>query len=94
MDSNGQTIGYALACVSTGGPVTNVTWTRDSEVVTEGAESVLDDQVTSQYTHTLTVTGRLEATYTCTVSNNKPSMSFSQLTVEGIAVVCMCIGLC
>ena len=60
-----------LTCISTGGPATTVTWTRDSTTVTEGTETVLNDLVTAQYTHTLTVTTGGE--YTCTVSNNKPS---------------------
>ena len=34
---------------------------------------LLDDPVTAQYTHTLTVTGRLPGLYTCTVENKKPS---------------------
>ena len=66
-DSNQLT----LTCIFTGGPATTVTWTRDSITVTEGTETVLDDPVTAQYTHTLTVTTGGE--YTCTVSNNKPS---------------------
>ena len=60
-----------LTCISTGGPATTVTWTRDSTTVTEGTETVLDDPVTAQYTHTLPVTTGGE--YTCTVSNKKPS---------------------
>ena len=60
-----------LTCISTGGPATTVTWTRDSLNITEGTETVLDNPVTAQYTHTLTVTTGGE--YTCTVSNNKPS---------------------
>ena len=65
--------GNTLTCISTGGPATTVTWTRDSVTVTEGTETVLDDPVTAQYTHTLTVTGRLIGLYTCTVANSKPS---------------------
>ena len=60
-----------LTCISTGGPATTVTWTRDSTTVTQGAQTVLNDPVTAQYTHTLTVT--VSGTYTCTVSNAKPS---------------------
>ena len=56
---------FTLTCISTGGPATTVTWTRDSVTVTEGTETVLDDPVTAQYTHTLTVTGRLGGLYTC-----------------------------
>ena len=72
-----------LTCISTGGPVTTVTWTRDSTTVTQGTQTVLNDPVTAQYTHTLTVTGRLGGLYRCTVSNNKPSMVSKTLTVRG-----------
>ena len=44
-----------LTCISTGGPATTVTWTRHSVNITEGTKTVLDDRVTAQYTHTLTV---------------------------------------
>ena len=76
---------FTLTCISTGGPATTVTWTRDSVTVTEGTETVLDNRVTSQYTHTLTVTGRLGGLYTCTVANNRPSnnVTSAQLTVQG-----------
>jgi len=40
--------------------------------------------VTAQYTHTLTVTGRLGGQYQCTVSNNKPSQDSASITdVQG-----------
>ena len=71
-----------LTCISTGGPATTVTWTRDSTTVTEGTETVLNDPETAQYTHTLTVTAA--GVYTCTVANNKPSSATStSITVEG-----------
>ena len=81
-DLNGESPQFTLTCTSTGGPATTVTWTRDSETVS-GGMTVLDDPVTAQYTHTLTVTGRLGGQYQCTVSNNKPSTATAQLTVEG-----------
>ena len=59
-----------LTCISTGGPATTVSWTRDSTTVTEGTNTVLNNPETAQYTHTLTVT--TWGTYTCTVSNDKP----------------------
>ena len=71
-----------LTCISTGGPATTVTWTRDSTIVTEGTETVLDDPETAQYTHTLTVTTGGE--YTCTVENNKPSSDSATITLTGI----------
>ena len=42
--------------ISTGGPATTVTWTRDSTTVIAGTEIVLDDPETAQYSHTLLVT--------------------------------------
>ena len=80
---NGNSRKFTITCISTGGPATTVTWTRDSITVTEGTETVLDDPVTAQYTHTLTVTGRRGGMYTCTVSNNKPSMENRSIVVAG-----------
>ena len=83
-DLNRTSPQFNLTCLSTGGPATNVTWTRDSDNVTEGTETVLDDPVTAQYTHTLTVTGRLGGLYTCFVANDKPSEAVSYITVQGV----------
>ena len=82
-DLNGASPQFTLTCISTGGPATTVTWTRDSDTVTERTETVLDDRVTAQYTHTLTVTGRLGGLYTCTVANEKPSEDSAIYTVQG-----------
>ena len=46
----------------------------------------LDDPETAQYTHTLTVTGRIGGLYNRTVSNNKPSTASASITLEGIYV--------
>jgi len=81
-DLNGKNPQFTLTCISTGGPATNVTWTRDSETVS-GGMTVLENATTPQYTHTLTVTGRLGGQYQCKVSNNKTSTATKQLTVEG-----------
>ena len=70
-----------LTCISTGGPATTVTWTRDPVTITEGTETVLNDPVTAQYTHTLTVSK--EGLYTCTVANNKPSNASANIIVQG-----------
>ena len=72
---NGASPQFTLTCISTGGPATTVTWTKDSDNVTEGNETVLDDPVTAPYTHTLTVTGRLGGLYTCTVAWLKTLMT-------------------
>ena len=82
-DLNGVSPQFTLNCISIGGPATAVTWTRDSDTVTEGNETVLDDRVTAQYTHTLTVTGRLGGLYTCTVANDKPSEDPVIFTIKG-----------
>ena len=76
---------FILTCISTGGPATNVTWTRDSDTVTEGTETVLDDRVTARYIHTLTVTDMrtINSTYRCKVSNDKPSSASVTVTLTG-----------
>ena len=74
-----------LTCISTGGPATTVTWTRDSTTVTEGNETVLNDPVTAQYTHTLNVT--VSGEYTCTVANNKPSTASASITLARMLTV-------
>ena len=83
-DLNGPSPQFTLTCISTGGPATTVTWTRDSTTVIEGTETMLDDPETSQYTHTLTVVGRLLGIYVCTVANNKPSSASASFTLQGI----------
>ena len=85
-DLNGESLQFTLTCISTGGPATTVTWTRDSTTLTEGTETVLDDPETAQYTHNLTVTGRVGGVYTCTVANNKPSTASANITLQGIRV--------
>ena len=77
---------FTLTCTSFGGPATTATWTRDSETVS-GGMNVLDNAMTAQYTHTLTVTGRLEGQYQCNVTNTKPSTATAQLTVQGIILL-------
>lgn len=85
-DFNG-TAQFTLTCISTGGPATNVTWTRDSLPVTNGyIAHTLDDRETAQYTHTLTlnISEALEGIYRCTVLNNKPSEASAELMVQGL----------
>ena len=79
---------FTLTCISTGGPATTVTWTRNSTTtVTEGTETVLDDPVTAQYTHTLNVTA--EGVYTCTVANSV-SFSSADITLKGTSFQSFC----
>ena len=73
-----------LTCISTGGPATTVTWTRDSAEIVGDTDTVLNDPETAQYTHTLTVTEILVGLYTCTVSNDKPSLASANINIQGI----------
>ena len=77
---NGPSPQFTLTCISTGGPATTVTWTRDYTTVTEGTGTVLNNAVTAQYTHTLNATATGD--YRCTVSNTAFSAS-ATITVEG-----------
>ena len=52
VDCDGDSSQLTLTCISTGGPATTVTWTRDSVPVSRPASTVLDDPVRAQYTHT------------------------------------------
>ena len=68
-----------LTCISTGGPATTVTWTRNNVNITGDPEdTVLNDPVTARYTHSLTLT--TAGVYRCTVANNKPSSASSAST--------------
>ena len=60
---------------------------RDSETAVGTERSVVVDRVTAQYTHTLTVTGRLPGVYTCTVDNEVSPQDSESFTVEGTVVV-------
>ena len=82
-DLNGANPQFTLTCISTGGPATNVIWTRDSVDAVGDTETVYDP-VTAQYTHTLTVTEILGGLYTCTVTNNKPSTASATINIQGI----------
>ena len=81
-DLSGASPLFTLTCNSTGGPATNVIWTRDPGTVIGDKMTVLNDPVTAQYTHSLTVTGRLGGLYTCNVSNRQ-SADEKSITVEG-----------
>ena len=78
-----------LTCVSTGGPATTVTWTRDNVTITQGTETVLDDPPNAVYIHTLnvTVTGKQGGLYKCTVANNKPSSDSVNVTVQAYGII-------
>ena len=79
---NGPTPQFTLSCISTGGPATTVTWTRDSVNITEGTETVLVDPTTARYIHRLTE--RRTGTYTCSVANSKPSNDSASVAIQGL----------
>ena len=86
-DLNGGSPRFTLTCISTSGPATNVTWTRDPQTVSGEMVTVLNSAVSAQYTHTLTLTGKESGKYRCTVANNKPSSTSAELMVEGKATL-------
>ena len=75
---------FTLTCITTGEPATTVSWTRGSTtVITEGTtETVLNDPVTANYTHTLTLTAGTAGLYKCMIANNVSNAS-AQLPVQG-----------
>ena len=80
---------FTLTCVSTGGPATTVTWTRDGNNVPYDATHILTQTVTDQlnivYSNVLTVTGSESGIYTCSVTNVRTAspLQSAPLTVVG-----------
>ena len=93
VDVDGASPQFTLTCISTGGPATIVSWTRDTTPVTEGNETVLVNPITAEYLHTLKVTGDIKGRYTCTVANNKPSNASVTIECEGGCMHSTCDGL-
>ena len=71
---------FTLYCISTGGPVTTVTWTKDS-VELEGGVTLPESARFSRYTHSLNATE--DGVYNCTVSNNQTSVT-AELNITGM----------
>ena len=94
-DLNGPNPQFTLTCISTGGPATTVTWTRDLRNVVGTRSIEVVNGVTAEYTNTLTVTGSLGGLYTCTVTNEvTPAGASDTFTVEGIYMFrtcCTCV---
>ena len=77
---------FKLTCISTGGPATTVTWTRDGAPATGVTSQTVVDQQTAIYHNTLTVTGRLPGNYQCNVNNartTQPATASLMVTVTG-----------
>ena len=66
---------FTLTCVTTGGPPTNVTWTRDNTEIDYASDHnftfsrTVINFVSSTYSSTLTVTGRYPGRYRMTALN-------------------------
>ena len=90
---------FTLTCISTGGPATTVTWTRDSQTAVGERRSEVVNGETAEYKNTLTVIERLGGLYTCTVANEVSSEDSDGFTVEGILIYllllidCVCVGI-
>ena len=66
---SGGTVPSTLTCVSSNLPATTVEWTFNSTTLSDAdMTSVLTDPLTSQYTHTVTLTERQGGEYRCTLS--------------------------
>ena len=75
---------FTLTCVSTGGPATTVTWTRDGAAATGVTSQTVVDQWAIIYHNTLTVTGREPGNYMCSVANVRTyPPATASLTVAG-----------
>ena len=81
---------FTLTCISTGGPATTVTWTRDSQTAVGDSVTTLINAVSAEYSHTLTVTGRLGGLYTCNVSNSIPSHDNTRDRINGKTDTLLC----
>ena len=77
---------FTLTCNSTGGPVMEVNWTRNGELVNEewNQYSIITNLTEALYHNWLFVPGPYEGLYSCTVFNNNPSSSVTaSLSVNG-----------
>ena len=84
---------FTLTSTSIGGPPSIVFWSRDGTPISDNSTYAIASRVidgtTATYTHTLTVTGRLEGEYEFNVSNIRtPSGSTKSLTVVGKHFLC------
>ena len=83
---------FTLTCVTQGGPATSVHWIRGGALAGGIKKTVLDDPVTAQYTHTLTVKAWQGGLYKCIVSNDKPSRVSAYY--QGIYITGACMHAC
>ena len=82
---------HTLTCVSSGGPVNTVTWTRNGVNISSSPYQLrqsLEDGTTFTYHNLLTVTsGDVEyyiGSFSCTVSSSRGSSPSQSLDINGI----------
>ena len=93
-DLHSPTPTFTLTCVSSGGPVTYVNWTRDGIPVPQNryhlASHTLVNAQVATYHSTLSITGRLPGLYRCEVSSVRPDrtvMDTQDLDIVGELVL-------
>jgi hypothetical protein len=82
---------HTLTCVSSGGPVNTITWTRNGADITPSSYQIhqsLVDGITSTYHNLLTVasndTEDYVGSFSCTASNSRGSSPSQVLRINGI----------
>ena len=85
---------HTVSCVSSGGPVNNVTWSRNGDPITPSTlpyqlnQNTLMSGVNSTFLHTLTITsGDAEdynGTFSCAVSNSRGPAPDQSLEIQSI----------
>ena len=79
-----------LTCISSGGPATTVTWTRDSVLVSQSTatqQQRLTDTETATYHNLLTINSsnisNYNGTFTCEINNSRGNSNLQSLSVYG-----------
>ena len=87
---------HTVSCVSSGGPVNTVTWSRNGDPITSStspyqlSQNTLMSGVTSTFLHTLTITGGdaedYNGKFSCTVSNSRGPAPVQSLDIHSIGI--------
>ena len=80
---------FTLTCITTGGPATTVTWTRDGAAATGNTSQTVMDQLNIIYHNTLTVTGREPGNYQCSVTNDRTAQPATASLIVAGETLCM-----
>ena len=85
---------FTLGCISTSGPPTVVTWTRDGIPVPMDGNHVLTqtlvNTVTATYYNNLTVNGIFPGLYRCTVTSIKPVIGERLSASQDVSIAGKC----